>query len=111
MRATEPFELSREDAGAINAMLLSCSYVVGIRKNATGEVRFSAKNHAWDEHSSWWWGEGNMSCDCNRHLIFHGYSEESYEEEIPCGEELYTVVGIWFPDGGEIRDLVQMNDF
>ena len=102
-----PFELTGEHADAINALLPTSTYVVGLRENATGSVRFFPHDSEWHEASLWWWSSGNGSCDCNRHLMFHG----EFSEDVPCSEQLYTVVGIWFSDGGEIRDLWQMNDF
>lgn len=106
------FDLSQPHADAINALLPNCRYVVGIRENETGEVRFCPTDVEWREDSSLsWWSTGNMSCDCNRHLIFNGHSRGCYDEDVPCGEGRYSVVGIWFPDGGEIRDLNCLNDF
>jgi hypothetical protein len=111
MTPDAPFTLTQEHADAINALLPDCKYVVGIRKNETGEVRFRPERLDWEEGSLWWWNSGNMSCDCNRHLQFHGFSEECYRDEVPCTETRYTLVGIWFPDGGEYRDLMELNDF
>jgi len=110
--AQSPFNLAQKHADAINAILPTCKYVVGIRENGTGEVRFCPEDIEWDGESSLsWWNRGNMSCDCNRHLIFNRHSDESWDEDIPCGETRYTVVGIWFPDGSDIRDLDALNDF
>ena len=108
---TAPFDLTQEHADAVNALLPECEYVVGIRKNETGEVRFCPMTLEWEDSDLYGWNSGNLSCDCNRHLIFHGYAEESYEDEISCGETLYTIVGIWWPDGSEIRDVDLLNDF
>ena len=105
------FDLTQGHADTINALLPTCQYVVGIRKNDTGEVRFHAETIEWKEYSLSWWATGNASCDCNRHLDFHGHSEECWEDDIPCGTHRYTVVGIWFPDGSEYRDLTMLNDF
>ena len=38
-------------------------YKVAIRKNETNEVRMCKQDHDWEEHSDYWWTEGNMSCD------------------------------------------------
>lgn len=111
------FELTQEGADAINALLPTCKYVVGIRKNETGEVRFCAQHTEWldddDGHSLWWWSTGNMSCDCNRERDFRraGNEEDGIEGERKCGEDRFTVIGIWFPDGDDARDLWLMNDF
>lgn len=34
-----------------------------------------------DDHSFYWWTEGNGACDCNRAIHFEGVAEE-YEERI-----------------------------
>ena len=105
----DEYELRQEDADAIIALLVGCVYVTGIRENATGEVRFHAWQEDWTDSSLYWWSEGNMGCDCNRHLIFHDYTEASYDDKIPCGESLYSLVGVWFRDGSSIRDMEMLN--
>jgi hypothetical protein len=92
-----PFDLTQEHADAINALLPSCQYVVGIRHNETGEVRFCPQNLPWNTNSS-------------RHLEFHGF-ECHEDDDPPCGESQYTVVGIWVHDGSDFRDLNELNDF
>ncbi len=105
------FVLLQEHADAINALLLSgTTYVTGIRNNETGEVRFHAWKSEWEESTLGWWNVGNMGCDCNRHLIFYDYTEESYNDDVSCDGERYTLVGVWFPDGGDIRDLLELNE-
>jgi len=111
MKPDAPFELTPKQADTINTLLPTCEYVVGIRHNESGKVRFCPMKLKWEEHSLSWWNTGNFSCDCNRHLEFHGYTDSAYEDNIPCGETMYTVVGIWFLRGGDIRDLNQLNDF
>lgn len=111
MLPNAPFDLTQEHADAINALLPECKYVVGIRKNETGEVRFCPVQLDWHNGSLSWWSTGNYGCDCNRHLEFHGLSESSEDEDVPCGLTMYTLIGIWFPDGSDIRDLDMMNDF
>jgi hypothetical protein len=111
MDSKAPFALTQEHSDVINALLPKCKYVVGIRKNETGEVRFCPENLDWNEETSLgWWAHGNMSCDCNRDLMFHRQTKPEYDEDTPCGEIRYTVVGIWFPDGDDIRDLYWLND-
>jgi hypothetical protein len=40
--------------------------------------------------NSWWWTDGNASCDCNRELFF--YRARGIEiEETECGEGKYSV--------------------
>ena len=106
------FSLSQQQADRINELFQNprFTHIVGIRENSTGEVRFCPRKVDWEESSLYWWSSGNMSCDCNRHLVFHEYSDECYKDDIPCGDELYTVVGSWFPDGSEIRDITLLND-
>ena len=77
------------------------SYVARIRKVATGEERAIRVNLDWEDHSSFWWSEGNYGCDCNRFLEFEyadGREPEDGEEE-KCGEGSYIVVSITVPDG------------
>ncbi len=39
-----------------------------------------------------WWTEGNMSCDCNRHLEFErGQGREPDAEDVECGHGRYSV--------------------
>ena len=41
----------------------------------------------WTDASHYYYSEGNMSCDCNRHDLFEG----SYSGEHPCGETAYRI--------------------
>ncbi len=114
MTLDAPFILTQEHADAINALLPDCKYVVGIRQNETGEVRFCPQGTEWNDASLWWWASGNMSCDCNRELEFRREEEGFTFEDAKCSDGRFTVVGIWFPDGSGIRDLTAldaMNDF
>ena len=107
------FDLTQEQAVSINAILPMHEYVVGIRKNETGEVRFCPEDLEWYEHSIYWWSEGNMGCDCNRELEFLRAGNEETDdsfENAECSQGRYTVVGIWFKDGSDIRDLYSLND-
>lgn len=37
-------------------------------------------------HDVFWWTEGNMGCDCNRHLTFErAHGREPADEELVCG--------------------------
>jgi hypothetical protein len=79
---------------------------VEILKVATGEVRIHEE--VWDpnditrdsegEHYVWqnityWWSEGNGSCDCNRYLFFQRAKDEPEQPEngICLGEGQYQV--------------------
>jgi hypothetical protein len=109
-----PFDITQEYADVINALLPTCAYVVGIRKNDTGEVRLCPQTLEWNENSLLWWSTGNMGCDCNRDMEFIRQDKDvdwGDLEPVRCGEFRYTVVGIWFPDGSSIRDLNYLNDF
>lgn len=67
-------------------------YKIAIRNNKTGEVRIAVMDVEWWEHSFFWWTEGNMCCDCNRHLEFGRVEDPEFCEDIPCSEERYTVL-------------------
>jgi hypothetical protein len=100
------FDLTQEHADRINALLPTCQYVVGIRENATGEVRFHAEELPWDDSTLFWWSDGNNGCDCNRASFFH-----DSDIDCPCGFSQYTVVGIWIQGGDDIRDLDELNSW
>ena len=80
-------------------------YTVHMTDTKTGESRiiksYRAMVQLWDfgdeygAYSLFWWQEGNMSCDCNRHGLFYGpYSKE------PCGDGRFTVRCV--SDDGEV---------
>lgn len=108
-----PFDLTQEQADQINVLLPTCEYIVGIRKNETNEVVFCPQDIKWHDCSLFWWTEGNGGCDCNRVLMFlraRGSIDEEFEsDDDKCGTDKYTLVGIWFPDGSDIRDLQLLN--
>ena len=79
-----PFELTDAHAGEVNSLLADHVYVTGIRDETTGEVRFHAWTTEWKDSSLGWWVYGNMGCDCNRHLMFHDYTEECYNDDVSC---------------------------
>ena len=114
MNYDAPYVLDDAAADAINALLPTCKYVAGILCNESGEVRFCAQQTEWieDDHCSLgWWSTGNMSCDCNRELQFRqSIGEDPELDDVKCGDERYTLVGIWFPDGSDLRDLHLLND-
>ena len=81
------------------------AYQIYIRKNATGEVRvYSCPDLDWEEHSLGWWTEGNMGCDCNRHLCFEraGGREPAWNEG-SCGETAYAALFAELADGSRIE--------
>jgi hypothetical protein len=54
-----------------------------------------------------------MGCDCNREIDFLSAGGETVDfyKDYRCSDGRYSVVGIWFPDGSDIRDLEMLNDF
>lgn len=73
-------------------------YIVYIRKNETGEIRQCLQNIEWEDHSLFWWTEGNMGCDCNRELEFERRSENADDIEPYCSDGRFTVLKATFPD-------------
>lgn len=67
-------------------------YTVKITKVATGETREWYTTSDWGEGDFYWWAEGNMQCDCNRHSCF----EDDPMVEHACTDGEYTVT---LPDG------------
>lgn len=70
-------------------------YTVSIKNNDTNEIRDCFIDVPWDESSLYWWTEGNMSCDCNRSIIFNDWIDMNFE----CGEEQYSVLAAKLEDG------------
>jgi hypothetical protein len=78
-------------------------YKVAIRNNKTKEIRLCDSGSSWNEHSDFWWLEGNMSCDCNRHLLFERAGGREPElEECKCSDGMYSVLYAEMPDGTRI---------
>ncbi len=75
---------------------MSKKYIAVIVNNETGETRQS-KQKAYDndidiESLEYMWGEGNWSCDCNRHLEFERVKKRYYNpDDIDCGDVKYSV--------------------
>ena len=81
------------------------SYVVAIRKNATGEVRRRIVDLEWQNDVSWW-VDGNMSCDCNRRLEWlraggPGPADDPHWNNVDhdCGDSEYSALYAELPDG------------
>lgn len=78
-------------------------YKVLLLNTETHEERWVQENYPWEEHSEYMWVDGNMSCDCNRHLCFEhaGGRRDSDElrDEAKCGDDKYNLIGFEFPDG------------
>lgn len=78
-------------------------YKIAIRNNETGEIRECPQDLKWEEHTDFWWTEGNMACDCNRHLEFERAGGRKPEwDEGECGDEKYTALYAEFPNGKKI---------
>jgi len=43
------------------------------------------------EWNTYWWAEGNASCDCNRELFFYRALELAEPEETRCSDGRYLV--------------------
>lgn len=66
--------------------------VVFIKQVSTGEVRAINTAFIWDRNdddegypSTYWWAEGNGSCDCNREMYFNSSADAE------CGDSRYLV--------------------
>jgi hypothetical protein len=79
------------------------SYKVAIRRNKSGEVRIVEMGTDWHEASEFWWTEGNMGCDCNRHDVFQGAVDDEPDDFYPCGHTEYTALYAEMPDGTRIK--------
>jgi len=108
MMMKELFGLTQEYTATVNALLPTCKYVVGIRKNKTGEVRFCPQFMEWSDSSLARWNSDNLSSERKRHRMFHGQAGKFHKHDVTCGD--YSIVGIWFHDGRIIRNLEHVND-
>lgn len=79
-------------------------YVVRIRKNATGEIRYCPQDLEWEEHHLWWWTEGNFGCDCSRDREFCRAGGENDDRHIECSEGLFSALDATLP-GGKVIEL------
>ena len=96
----EPVPLSRDIIKEI-AMTGEAKYRVLLRRNADGTERWVDYEYEIEPHD-YLWTEGNYGCDCNRHLFFELAGGSEADEDVPCGETLYTAVKAVAPDGAEI---------
>lgn len=63
---------------------------VEIRRNSDGVVSESVWKD-WQWYNTFWWVDGNASCDCYREIWFNqGLNEES-NDEIECSHGKYSV--------------------
>lgn len=78
-------------------------YKVHIRNNDTGEVRIANMDLEWHKNSIFWWGEGNMACDCNRYLEFLRAGGE-VDIDIDCSRGMFSVI-LFELENGEFKKL------
>lgn len=60
-----------------------------IRRNADGMIATDIWSD-W-EYNTYWWEEGNASCDCNRELFFVRARKEDEPDETECGEDRFSI--------------------
>lgn len=60
-----------------------------IRRNSDGEVATDVWAN-W-EHNTYWWEDGNASCDCNRELFFLSARSEDEPDDTECSEGRFSV--------------------
>ncbi len=78
-------------------------YMVAIKNNDTGEVRLCKQDIGWNgEGSEFWWTEGNMACDCNRHNEFLRANGEE-ETDVECDMIRYSALYAELEDGTRIK--------
>ena len=80
-------------------------YKIVIRKNETGEIRSHTEDLEWEDHSEFWWTEGNMACDCNlsRAFAFAGGDDFDHPTDIACSDYLYSVLHVELENGEVIK--------
>lgn len=85
------------------------SYKVGIRNNATGEVRMYQDTEPWDADGSvYYWTGGSCGCDCNRRICFMRAGGElsitQFPDVMPCGAGAYSVLYFELEDGTRVAN-------
>lgn len=78
------------------------TYKVAIRENSTGEVRIYTMEGSWEDHSLFFWSEGNFSCDCNRRDSFMRAAGVEPDDDSPCGDEAYSALYAELEDGTRV---------
>lgn len=76
-------------------------YDVVLRRNADGEIRIIHYQWDWDEHSEYYWTDGNGGCDCNQEIFFNRAKGEEAPDR-KCGDEAYAPLYAQLPDGKRI---------
>lgn len=76
---------------------MKASYRYQIRNTATGETRVcEMKLNVTSLRTFWWLADGNMGCDCNRHMDFlraGGATEEELDRDpnIDCSDGRFAL--------------------
>jgi hypothetical protein len=78
------------------------SYKVAIRKNETGEIRFSTVNWEWSDGDMYWWTEGNFGCDCNREDRWN-LAGGDVPKSNKCSDSKFSALYVELPDGTKIE--------
>lgn len=60
-----------------------------IRRNSDGTIATDVWKD-W-EYNTYWWEDGNASCDCNRELFFLRALKLPEPAEVKCGDGKYSV--------------------
>lgn len=72
-------------------------YTVNFKRTKDGAKSSRHYDIAWN--GDYWWIEGNMACDCNRHLEFERGLGREPEGHHPCGNQDYEIQDIISDDG------------
>lgn len=68
-------------------------YTITLRRTADGVERPVIETGEWPD-DEFYWTEGNMACDCNRHNVFNGTTVYATTTESECGESRYSIVRV-----------------
>lgn len=80
-------------------------FTVHLRHNPSGEVRqFACADGEWfgENGYEFLWTEGNYGCDCNRHRFFARAAGGEPDDDMECGETIYTIVKVTDAGGAVI---------
>jgi len=69
---------------------------VCLQRTSDGALAVYHDDDAWSETADYQWGEGNLSCDCNRRLYFARTRKEPEDWDADCSEGSYRV--LWIKD-------------
>jgi hypothetical protein len=77
-------------------------YRVPITKLETGETRIYEMDMPWEDHTEFWWTEGNFGCDCNREILFERIDGKDADER-KCGDDRFHIPYAEMPDGARME--------